>query len=178
VCNIILAEMLASKPRAKMNTVTNMKKSMEVLAKNLARLLRSQRISPHKFAASSKAGSTTISTILSPDREPNYSCTLKKVDEIANHFGLEGWQLLVDLPDECLRSPDSVREATKIKANKPDLALLGRSLTELNAVLDELDVSLSEDKYDLLLERVYEDAISRNRVDHGNVVSLVRLVAA
>jgi len=71
-----------------------MKKTNEVIAENVRRLMESQRLKQTDLAKKTDVSQRTISNILNPSDER--STTTESLEKIATYFGLQAFHLMIE----------------------------------------------------------------------------------
>jgi transcriptional regulator with XRE-family HTH domain len=105
----------------------NVLTATQVVARNLAILMKRHNLKQLELAKSSGVSQRHISSILHEETE----CGIEKVNKLARVFGLKGWQLQVPDPPEELLDSDIIGTVVKALAEaSPE----GRDLIAKNAV--------------------------------------------
>lgn len=67
----------------------------KIFAHNVASLMAKSNMTQAALAQKSGVSQRTISNILNPESDPNYSPTLNNIEKISNALGVSPWQMLI-----------------------------------------------------------------------------------
>lgn len=79
----------------------------KIFAQNVASLMAKSSMSQAALAQKSGVSQRTISNILNPESDPNYSPTLNNIEKISTALGVSPWQMLIGaVPVDVIASKD------------------------------------------------------------------------